>query len=361
VEEVLMIGTSPKTKGGIASVVNAYMAGGLFERVPITYLTSHRDGSFATKLSTLFGAVLSYVWWLLWKRRFLLHVHTSSRNSFWRKCLFLVPALLLRKPVILHLHGSEFMAFFEKECGRTRQSVVRWVFSRCTKVIVLSESWRRNVAQISRRENLQVLKNPSIEFGKSSFHEGPKSPMLLFLGRLGRRKGIYVLLNAMVEVHSRFPLVTLNCGGDGEIEEVKAQVDQLGLSGVVKVLGWVSGAEKKLLLESASIFVLPSYDEGAPMSILEAMSAGLAIVATPVGGIPEIVREGLDGFLIPTGDSLALADAVCRLLADPEMVEAMGKNSLERFRAEHGVERVLGALEGIYREVGLVLPGAGSS
>jgi len=340
--------------GGIASVVTAYMAGGLFERVPITYLASHRDGSAFAKLAMLSKALLVYVWWMVSKRRFLLHVHTSSRNSFWRKCLFIVPALLSCRPVILHLHGSEFMQFFENECGRVKKAVVRQVFSRCDKVLVLSESWRRAVERITRRDNLEVLKNASPLFNKSSPGRERKTNRLLFLGRLGRRKGIYVLLESLSAVRKLFPDVTLSVGGDGEIEQVRSRVRELDLTEVVDVLGWVRGDDKHLLLETSTVFVLPSHDEGVPISILEAMSASLPIVATPVGGVPEVVRDGMDGILVETGNSVALANAICRLLGDKTLAESMGRNACERHRVEHSVDSVLQRLEAIYREMGVL-------
>jgi glycosyltransferase involved in cell wall biosynthesis len=340
--------------GGIASVVTTYMAGGLFERVPITYLATHRDGSAFAKLTTLLKALSVYVWWMVSKRRFLLHVHTSSRNSFWRKCLFILPAFLSCKPVILHLHGSEFMQFFEDECGRARKYVIRQVFSRCDRVLVLSESWRRDVERITRRDNLQVLKNPSPLFKKSSPARERKTNQLLFLGRLGKRKGVYVLLQSLRTVRNRFPDVTLSIGGDGEIEQVRARARELGLADVVDVLGWVRGDEKQLLLETSTLFVLPSHDEGVPISILEAMSASLPIVATPVGGIPEVVRDGIDGILIEPGNGVALAEAICQLLGNKSLAKSMGRNACERHRVEHSVESVVQRLEAIYGDMGVL-------
>jgi glycosyltransferase involved in cell wall biosynthesis len=354
IDHILMIGTSPTTMGGIASVVKTYMDGGLFDRRPITYLTTHRDGSALVKLATLLKALLVYARWMVTKRRFLLHIHTSSRNSFWRKCLFIIPALLSRKPVILHLHGSEFMQFFERECGRLRKSIIRHVFSRCERVLVLSESWQRDVSRITSCNNLQVLKNPSPAFVRSARAPGRETRKLLFLGRLGRRKGIYVLLESLVIVRDRFPDVTLCCGGDGEIKQVKARVQELGLSDAVDVLGWVRGTEKQHLLETSTLFVLPSFDEGVPISILEAMSASLPIIATPVGGIPEVVRDGIDGILVQAGDSVALANAICQLFSDAALAESMGRNARERHRSEHGVESIVEQLERIYDEIGVL-------
>jgi glycosyltransferase involved in cell wall biosynthesis len=357
-----MLGTSTLTKGGISSVVLVYERYGLFRRLPVTYLATHSDASLPAKLFTLAMALAKYLWWMLTKRRYVLHVHTSSRNSFWRKCLFMVPAFALGRPVLLHLHGSEFMQFYENECGAIRRRMVRMVFDKCSRVLVLSQSWQRNVRRITANPNVEVLKNPAPEFTGSFERRGTYNQALLFLGRLGQRKGIHVLLAAMCRLKSSFPQVELLCGGDGDLEAIGAELSKLELTNSVKLLGWVTEEDRNRLLESCEIFVLPSYDEGVPMSILEAMSAGLPIVSTPVGGIPEVVRQGVDGLLVPPGDSNALANALAQLLHEPELRKRMGRNARSRFLSQHGAQGIMQRLEEIYREYGIrpIVEGAGS-
>ena len=113
------------------------------------------------------------------------------------------------------------------------------------------------------------------------------------------------------------------------------------------------------LLATASIYVLPSYAEGLPISILEAMSAGLPVVTTPVGGIPEAITDGEEGLLVPTGNAEALSDAIQRLLSDSELREAMGSRGQAKFDTCFNANVVLPQLESMYRDLG-VLP-VGSS
>jgi glycosyltransferase involved in cell wall biosynthesis len=184
-----------------------------------------------------------------------------------------------------------------------------------------------------------------------------RTDALLFLGRLGHRKGIFVLLEALAAVRSRFRHVVLLCGGDGELDRVRAEVVRLDLSDNVTLLGWVKGAAKDELLESSTVFVLPSFDEGVPMSILEAMAWGLPVIATPVGGIPEVVTDGREGLLVAPGDADALGEAICRLLVDADLRAQMGRNGRLRFQTDFSIQSVLEKLESIYRSHG-VLPRA---
>ena len=350
-----MIGTSPQTMGGISSVVDAYRVGGLFTRMPVTYLSTHRDGSCLAKLFVATRALAIFWSCLVFRSNFVLHVHASSRASFWRKCMFMVPALWMRRPVVVHLHGSEFMEFYEQECIALQKAIIRYVLDHCTKILVLSQSWRRSLAGITRNASIEVLLNPAVRREACAPSGGRQDHALLFLGRLGRRKGIYVLLTALVAVRERYPDVVLVCGGDGDLEEVRATAAKLGLHESVRILGWVKGSAKDALLESASVYVLPSFAEGVPMSVLEAMAAGLPVISTAVGGIPEVITHGTEGLLVPSGDPIALSEAICRLLGNAELREQMGQSGRARFQLEFSIESVLENLESVYRSLG-VLP-----
>jgi glycosyltransferase involved in cell wall biosynthesis len=283
----------------------------------------------------------------------VLHVHASSRASFWRKCFFIVPARWLRKSVIFHLHGSEFMQFYRQECGSLKKTLVRRVLDSCTKILVLSESWRRDLSGITRNPDIDVLFNSVVRNEKRHSSQTKQQCTLLFLGRLGRRKGIYVLLTALAAAKKQYPEVMLLCGGDGELDEVRAAANRLDIRDNVQILGWVQGPEKDSLLESASIFVLPSFAEGLPMSVLEAMATGLPVISTPVGGIPEVITHGTEGLLIPPGDAVALGEAICLLLGDADLRAQMGRNGYARFEQDFSIESVLAKLTGIYRSLGV--------
>ena len=352
---IVMLGIHPdsKEKGGISTVVDVYRVAGLFSRWPIHYIGTTISGSSFAKVRVCIAALAEFIGLLLRGRMQLLHAQTSSRASFWRKSIFILPALVARRPVIVHVHGSEFQEFYRKECGPIRQWCVRWMLNRVARVVVLSSQWGAFVHEIAPRANVVRIFNPISTQANVAAPQAQKDPKgLLFLGRFGRRKGIFDLLRAMTIVRRSVPDVKLRCGGDGDIEGVKARAAELGVTDCVEVLGWVSGVHKQRELSRASVYVLPSYAEGLPMGILEAMAAGLPTVATTVGGIPDAIDDGRDGFLVRAGDSDALADRIIRLLQDSTLRAQMASAAREKAISRFSADRVIAEVEELYRSLG---------
>lgn len=344
-----MLGTRFDTMGGISSVVNVYRDAGLFDRNAITYLPTHRDGRSWQKLAVLFSSLARFIAMSVMGRVGLVHIHVSSRASFWRKCLFFYPAHWLGIPTILHLHGSEFAVFYEQECTARQQRFIGRTFDRASRVIALSARWQSWISGISTNPNIECVYNPVIMPPEPD--PGLREPgVVLFLGRLGVRKGSYDLLQAVARVVGEIPHVHLVMGGDGEIEQVRDKAEQLGLKDNVSVIGWVGREQREALLRRATIYALPSYNEGLPMSVLEAMAAGLPIVSTPIGGIPEAITNDVEGLLVEPGDVQALAQALRRLLADPSLARTMGSAARAKVASHFDARTIAPKIERILRE-----------
>ena len=349
---IAMLGTRNDTMGGVSAVINVYASAGLFNRQPIEYIATHMDGGRIAKLSILARAAFRF-WGLLVRGRVaLVHVHVASRASFWRKSLLMLPAFLLGIPVILHLHGAEFALFYEKECGSIRKQIVCSVFNKASRVVVLSSVWKSWVQGISRNPHVVVIYNPVLLPVKHSW-DTRKHGEVLFLGRLGKRKGTYDLLEAAARLARNQPQFRLLLGGDGELDQVWARAIELHIADKVELLGWIREVNKERYLASAMIFALPSYNEGLPMSVLEAMAAGLPVISTPVGGIPEAVTDGIEGFLVEPGDVSALANRLEQLLSNPELAEHMGKAARRKIETAFSAETILPQLEKLYTELGV--------
>src|SRR5712691_11003071 len=158
-QRLIMLGTAFETRGGIAAVVSAYRAQGLFERWPIDYVPTHCDGGTLRKLLTAAKALLRVVFLLAKHRRVVMHVHCASRASFWRKSVFMTIAMLAKCPVILHLHGGGFARFYDTECGKLRRRIIRFFLERATRVIVLSERWRAWITRIANNRQVVCIPN----------------------------------------------------------------------------------------------------------------------------------------------------------------------------------------------------------
>ncbi|HET7197356.1 MAG TPA: glycosyltransferase [Burkholderiales bacterium] len=350
-KKIVMIGTGRDTLGGIAAVVNVYAGCGLFERLPVRYLRSHRDGGAPAKLAAMLGGWLRYLALLLAGQVGLAHVHVASRASFWRKSVFFLLSFLFGVPAVLHLHGGEFAIFYAAESGPLRRRFISWIFDRAACVVVLSEGWREWVRSISSNPRVEVVRNPVIVPEALPPWEGRRSARVLCLGRLNRGKGTYDLLQAVASLEGAAPL-ELRLGGDGELGEARARARELGIESRVHVLGWLREEAKARELAHAGVFVLPSYNEGLPMSLLEAMAAGLPIVSTRAGGIPEAVADGVEGFLVEPGDVAALAERLARLANDPALARRMGAAARRKAQAVYSAQAVLPRLERIYADAG---------
>lgn len=349
---VLMIGTSLRTKGGIASVVQAYINAGLMRNGEVRYIETHIDVSAIQKTLFFSRALVNVIRAFAFDHPALLHLHLSMRASFWRKSVFMGLALLFRVPYLIHLHGSEFQVFFEQESSAFGRWIIRAFFARSAAVIVLSGQWREWVQTNCPANRIKVIYNPVqiIWPHERDFHE-TNNATVLFLGRLGQRKGAYDLVEAFSRIAHEFPRASLILAGDGEIDAVKARIDKLGLRERISCPGWVTGELKDRLLYSATVFVLPSYNEGLPMSILEAMAHGVPIITTPVGGIPDAISDGLTGLIVAPGDVESLSLAIKCLLSDAPLRARLGNASIALVRQRFAVTAIVERLRAVHAEL----------
>lgn len=347
---IIMLGTAPETMGGVSAVVNVYRQAGLFDRWPIVYIPTHRDGTRTKKILTFILAWFRFCGLLITGRVGWIHVHSASRASFWRKLAFLVPAFLGHKIVIFHLHGSAFPEFYENECGRISKWLIRYVLRHVRVRIALASLWKTWLEQVSGLP-VHVLFNPVVIPGLPLHKESP-IPVLLFLGRLGTAKGTFDLLRATHQLVQSFPDLKLVCAGDGDVEGVRRYAHELGIGQNVVTPGWVRDKDKEHLLGEAWVYVLPSYSECLPMSVLEAMAAGLPVVTTTVGGIPDAVTDSVEGLLVEPGDVALLERSILRLLRDNELRARMGEAARHKATQRFSAESVVAQLELIYREIG---------
>jgi colanic acid/amylovoran biosynthesis glycosyltransferase len=174
-----------------------------------------------------------------------------------------------------------------------------------------------------------------------SYFEGPRpalpaAPKLICIGRLSEEKGQMLVLRAADLLHRRGVALEVVLAGDGPLRKpLEAEVDRLNLRGVVRITGWIDNAEVRSLLEGARALVVASFAEGLPVVIMEAFALGRPVISTMIAGIPELVEDGVSGWLVPAGDLEALADAMQKALASDtarlaEMGECGRKRTLER-------------------------------
>ena len=341
-EQILTIGCSYKhPKGGVAQVMKSYETSVFSDFKCI--INSGGNNRLTKSLRAVWASVeMTIRLFFDWKIK-IVHIHTASYNSFRRSALFLRLAKAFRKKVILHIHGGGF-----KEYYASNPVWIANILDCSDAIISLSESWRAFLASVTFSPQIDVLENivdcpQKIGFAKTDhrFH-------LLFLGKIDEQKGIFDLLETIHDYYSEFSgRIKLHIGGNGDVERLHKLIHDYELEEEVCYEGFVSGEKKNTLLSKSDAYILPSYTEGLPVSILEAMSYRLAVISTPVGGIPEVIEDGVNGILVQPGDKDAITFAILRLMNDSYLCNYMGAVSYQRVQT-HFPDTVSKNLEDIY-------------
>ncbi len=264
----------------------------------------------------------------------VVHINVAAHGSAHRKAAIGRVAQWMGVPYIIHLHGSRFRSFFDSAAPSTRAKMRRF-FTDAHRILVLGAVWSDYVetnfpATCGR---IVVLPNATASFGPIKQLSEDERIRIVFLGQLGARKGVPELVSALAAISDLDDWQAV-LAGDGAVEETRARISELGLSSRVEIPGWVDADTATSLLETADILVLPSHDENLPMSVIEGMAAGLAVVATPVGAVEDIITDGKTGLLVPPGDVDALAAGLRRLVVNEDLRAKLGMAAVA-FHRQH--------------------------
>lgn len=321
-KHILTLGVAyDNPEGGIAQVIYHYSQ--IYEQ--FNFIATVRKGNNITKLWLAIYAYFKLLYYLLIKDIRIVHLHGSSYGSFWRKHYYINLVHFFGKRIVYHIHSGEFAEFSSRH-----EHTVKNTLSKSDVIIALSNSWKQFLEEKFNCTNVIIIKN-IIEVPHPRKFTYSTTVHFLFLGLLNKNKGIYDLLTLISKHHSELTShFIFHIGGNGEIDKVCNFIKQNHLDDVVKFEGWVSGSKKQELLSLADVYILPSYNEGLPLSVLEAMSYKLPIISTTVGGIPEIVENGINGFLITPGDQEAIFDRIITLINNKKLRITMGEISYQK-------------------------------
>ena len=291
----------------------------------------------ARMVAGFIGALLTVGRACAGRRVSLLHVHVAANGSVARKAAFVLLGRALRVPVVLHLHGADFETFFER-LGAVGRRLVRAVFRRASMVVVLGARSRAHMIDrvgVDRR-SVAVLANAVTAIAPRA----ARAPgcWLLFLGALTERKGLAELFEALASPGLAGLDWSLDLVGNGDAASVAGEMRRFGLGARVRVHGWLASESARSMLGGSDLLVLPSRQEALPMAILEAMAAGVAVVATDVGDVGDAVIDGVTGALVPARDPAALARALSRLIASPGLRDSLGRSGRARFERMFDIE-----------------------
>jgi glycosyltransferase involved in cell wall biosynthesis len=300
----------------------------------------HREPALAdvATLSTLLRLV---------PRMEIVHAHSSKAGFLARLASLLVGS---RKRCVFTPHGWSFWAAGGAE-GRLYLELERAAAHWCHALVALSDAERAAglEAGVGREEQYRVIAN-GVDVERFALVPDPLPNRIVMVGRLAPPKRTDLLVQAFASIRRAHPGAELQIVGEGpDRAEIERQVRELGLGGGVHLIGERHDVPE--LLSRSACFVLASDYEGCPLAVIEAMAAGVPVVATGVGGVPELVEEGRSGFVVPPGAPEALAVAVEAVLADPARARRMGDAGREIARSRLSRERMVGELVRLYGEI----------
>lgn len=341
---VLVVATSSKTRGGITSVVKAHEMGEQWKKYHCVWIQTHRDGPAWRKILYYLSAWIEFLCLLPFCDA--VHFHCAGKTSGRRKIAFAKVARKFGKLVIVHFHppGPEDIE------NPLSHEIMRTLFDLANKVIVLSPYWERLIraAYPERNYEIEVLWNPCPEVHRDA---SKKKKQILFAGTICKRKGYDTLLYGWSMIASEFTDWKVVFAGNGEIDKGKRLAKKLGVDRQVEWLGWISGADKERVFNESSVYCLASSGEGFPMGVLDAWAYGIPCVMTPVGGIPDIVKDGSNGLIFSVGDINALAKQLQLLLSSEDLRNSIVRESDKWVSGDFSVSAVTKHLGQIYNNL----------
>jgi len=350
--KVLQMGPGLETRGGICSV-EQLICDYLPPYASIRHVATMKDGGKLPSAVVFARSMFSLSRALEDIEPIIVHIHFASKGSTLRKLILGNMVARARRPLILHAHGAGFDQFY-RGLNAPLRSLVSRMLQQATILIALSSQWRDfyvHECELSPSQ-VVVLPNPVRLPARVPDRAGRTQVQFLHLGRLGTRKGGYDLVNAFASLPEAMRArARLVMAGDGDVEGMKKLAAPLGDR--VRILSWIDAQERDRLLAESDVFVLPSYAEGVPMSLLEAMAAGLPSITTPVGGIPDVFTHGAEGLLVPPGDASQLRAAMSTFICDEAARLAAGKRAYESARA-YDVHAYARRLADIYQRIATV-------
>jgi glycosyltransferase involved in cell wall biosynthesis len=318
-----MLGPALDVRGGV-SAVQRLLIESMPADVAVTHVATMAEGTKAYKL-VKFGLAVTRTLAHLAAGVDVVHLHFSSGASSVRKTILARLALARGVKVVMHAHGGGYRDYLNRVSDRTRRATVD-TLCRVHRVIVLGQTWREFFESIGvRPANLAVAPNPVALPPALPSRPSGRRVRFVYLGLIAPQKGAFDLAEAVAalppESRSRIEVVV---AGNGETSRLRSWARDRGLESIIEVRDWIDTEQRDQLLASADALILPSYAEGLPLSVLEAMAWGLPPICTPVGSVPEHVRHLENGLLVEPGNVAQISGAIERLAADDALRLAMG-------------------------------------
>lgn len=351
---VLLLGPSLNAVSGVSTHLNQLFGSELASEFNLMHFQIGSEGRQEGKIQKLWRFVFSPFLLaanIIATKPDIVHLNTSLEpKSFWRDVAYLLVAKLLRKRVVYQVHGGELPERFFNG-NRLLTAFLRKLLTWPDAVVLLASVEYDAYRAFTVCKQLSVIPNAIAlpDDPEKSFDHDPVR--LGFIGRLADNKGAFEAIHALSLLrknsvnHLHFTIA-----GSGPSEtELRSLVKSLALDDVVTFAGAVFGNEKDRFWQQTDIFIFPTYHrEGLPYTVLESIASGTPMVTTRVGGIPDVIQDGVHGIFVEPHDPAAVATAIKNLIEDKEKLQRMASASISRAREFYGVDRLAHQFSELY-------------
>ena len=297
----------------------------------------------------------------------IVHIPLVSGIAFFKYSLFLLVAKLRGCNAILHLHGGKFREFYSNSSIFV-QYLIKNVFKLSNAIVVMGNCWKTYLNSIGIIENIHIIPNTiETEFVKYFLKFMPKDRFynknfnILFIGKISKNKGIGDLLYALFLLRKKMekyntPQIKAYLVGEFSNtefrKEIFSRIKKYALQDYIVFTGVLRGKRKIEIFEKGTVLVLPSYYENFPIVLLEAMAAGLPVIATAIGAVPEIIEDNRNGFLISPGDAEKLAEKLLYLIHNKDKLKDMSLTNIKKFNDIYSPPRIMEKWLNLYNDIG---------
>lgn len=349
-QHILFVGPDHHNhRGGIGAVLSIYSK----NIEPFNFIPTL---SYRNKFYELwfFGKALATLFFqLAFNRKIkIVHVHGAKEGSILRKYFVtMIARKIFGKKLIFHIHAGGFDEYY-KQHGKFYKYMCKFIINNTSALVVLSERWNEFFQENFKIKRLMVIRNP-VEHTPAIDTTPVDSNLVtfLFLGRIADHKGIFDLVNIVVKEQDALRgKCRFLVGGNHEVERLQNEIKEGGISDMVEYIGWVQNDDKHKALAECDYFILPTYEEGMPMTILEAFSYGKPVITTPVGSIPEVVTHEKNGILFNPGDVETLKNVLFSVINDRSSYDHMSRNA-KATAVDYYPESIKKELESLYAEI----------
>jgi len=331
----LIVGPELSLKGGVAHHIKTLLASPLNREFQLSYFkigSGHND-SLAKIVLRFISMPFRFLWkiWTFWPD--VVHFNPSfDCKSIIRELNMVAISKLFKRTTLLQFHGGNLSNFIKN--GRI-PFYIKLIIKLTSHLAVLTNIQKEPILKYCSSNKISVIPNMvDTTLFSIKDHQYRSHYRILYMSKIESKKGIFDVIDAIQDVINNFPNVTFLFAGDGpDREKLKLLCCESGLEDHVKLLGYVQDKKKATFLSRGDIFLFPSqYDEGMPYSLIEAMAAGLPVIATSMGGVPEVIENSVNGFLIQSQQPKQLAQTIIKLLSNNKARKKMGQ--LNRYKTE---------------------------